>query len=67
MTALNAGKLDTVRALSAVEIDEVAGGLSLPYYAAFHMWVSPLDIRALNPQPLPPGPPPPDMFMLGLR
>jgi hypothetical protein len=31
----------------------VAGG-ALPYYAAVNMFVSPLDIRALNPQPLPP-------------
>jgi hypothetical protein len=53
MTNLNVRASEEMRELTAVEMQIVAGGV-LPYYAAVRMWVSPLDIRALNPQPLPP-------------
>lgn len=52
-----------MRELSVVEANAVSGGLMLsntsigahlPYYAAYNPYVSPLDIHALNPQPLPP-------------
>jgi hypothetical protein len=44
---------EEIRELTAVEMQTVAGGV-LPYYARANMFVNPLDIRALNPQPLPP-------------
>ena len=53
MTDCNTMKSEEMRELTAVELEAVAGGL-LPYYAAINMFVNPLDIRALNPQPLPP-------------
>ena len=52
-----------IRELAIVEADTVSGGVgvlntsigwNLPYYAAYNPYVSPLDIHALNPQPLPP-------------
>jgi len=53
MTDRNTIKSEEMRELTAIELETVAGGL-LPYYAAINMFVNPLDIRALNPQPLPP-------------
>jgi hypothetical protein len=53
MTNVSMRASEEIRELSAVEMQTVAGG-ALPYYAAVNMFVSPLDIRALNPQPLPP-------------
>jgi len=63
MTALNTSEENCV--LSEEEIAGVTGGFPayampvgiatrLPYYAAINRFVSPLDIHALNPQPLPP-------------
>jgi hypothetical protein len=52
-----------IRELTIVEADTVSAGIGLrntligmnvPYYAAYNPYVSPLDIHALNPQPLPP-------------
>ena len=57
---------ETIRALSADETESVAGAWSVPYYAAVHQFVHPLDLVSLNPQPLPPGPPP-DIFAFRMR
>jgi hypothetical protein len=49
----NAGTGEPECVLAADELESVAGG-RLPFYAAAHLWVRPLDRVALNPQPLPP-------------
>jgi hypothetical protein len=49
----NTGAHEPICELDAVELESLAGG-RLPFYAAAHLWVHPLDRVALNPQPLPP-------------
>jgi len=52
MINLNTKESAENRELTAIELETVSGGPI--YYAAVARYVSPLDMRALNPQPLPP-------------
>ena len=54
---------EPVQELAAAALDAVAGSSIFTHYVAVQQFVSPLDTHALNPQPLPPAPPP-DTFHL---